>query len=379
MQLPKTTALETYALNLSQAVHMVVTAAVVPYYIGLHSYGLFAAISATPGAIQSIFETSYISLLSSHRRRDIAITTIFLSLAACLLGLLVGFWIFFGAISILYTIMAASLFARSYAFSIAVVSGSMKTRLLQSEFGTLVVYLVVLGSAYFLGIADETVPVVMVSCASLFSALFILATSSGHLEPPTIALAPPVVRASTLLRAMLAKLFEDGFLTLPPLVLALSSSPSTAGQFRIFVSAVKAAYKFFPFRHEIVMREVMRSNIALRPLIQASVIFAVGAVGATVVLAPYDIAGPPWIALIGASGATVCCISLYPVASLLDFRVVFTCLIGLTGVLSAPLVADFRWFAVSFAVATWLILVAIILAIWRSPLTLKPRERLDQI
>lgn len=357
---------ETYALNLAQILHMLLLAAFVPWYIGIESYGIFAALFAAPSLFQSSFETFTIAIMTQHLRRDAMNSIILFFVIPSYFAFCVFFFLFLDiqhAIAI--SLMTLFLFTRSYAFAICISAGSLTKKLIHSEGIVFLMYVFGILFSIGLDVRDEMLPIIMVTSASAATTAFLIRASHTPVRVlrPLSGVTAPRLPLRLIIGASMGKLLEDGFLTFTPLLLAIVSTPTVAGQFRIFVSSVKAAYKLFPFRHEVVLRDVPRGRLGFKPLATASAIFALGsifaAIGALFLLPAigFSLEGIHWLLILFAgAGATVSSLALYPVSSALDRRVPSACLAVL--LLTDAVVYWFGpvEFAVCFTVSIWLIL-----------------------
>jgi len=347
---------------------MAILAGYVPWHIGVEAYGRFAALFALPGLVQSSFEVVCVAILSEHRRRDMLQSAILFFVLPLYGALVMGFLILLDlSLALPAAIMAALLLARSYAFSIAIVSATLTKKILQSEAMTFVVYAVVAVYCVIYDVRSEFMPIAMVSLASLATAIFLIHAS----QAPAVVLpgnddgSRPRIPVATLARAASLRFFEDGYLTLSPLVLASLLSPATAGQFRIFVSVAKAAYKFFPFRYEVILRELNRGALRFRPLAVSCVVFlTLGLLGAAVVHAsggPRDV-----LMLFSSAGAVAASLAIFPAASLVDGRVLPLAVVGLLAMFGAAYVFGSMGFVIVFSLANATLLIAALVAIGRA-------------
>jgi hypothetical protein len=353
---------ETYLLNASQVSHLIVLAGFVPWYIGLESYGVFAALIALPGFIQSSFEAYAIAILSGGGSRDTlrkAIKFVLIPLTVAILVSYIHFAGFFaGSVA---TVMALLLFYRSYAFAVAISTGTMTSRLMRSDFLIVLVYLVVLSACTVFGVRDHLLPAAMVCGASLLSGWYLLhapgvATRSFlSKETKTETRLPK----DLVFRAASARLYEDGFLSLSPLVLAAATSTIAAGQFRVFVSVVKALYKLFPVRYEVAIRDLFRGDLRASPLVRASWIFcAASLVVAAAGFAVVDAGAYGWIVVLAASGgAAVSSLALYPAVCSVDRAMTLLCVSLM--VVTAALAYCFGTlgFSLGFASASYIVML----------------------
>jgi hypothetical protein len=120
-------------------------------------------------------------------------------------------------------------------------------------------------------------------------------------------------------------------------MLAVTVSPVAAGQFRVFVSAVKLMYKFFPFRHDLLFVEVLSHRrrfreIALVSIAVAGLSFVIAAGGALLV----DLDRNWWVwPLIASLGAIVSSLALFPVSTDIDVRVLYLFTVGVAAMHTA--------------------------------------------
>jgi hypothetical protein len=362
---------ETYALNLAQILHMVILAGFVPWHIGLDGYGRFAALVTLPGLLQSSFEVICVTMLSEHRRRDMLRNAILRFALPLYLAIVAGFFYLLDPrLAVAASLMGVLLLARSYAFSIAIVSGVMTKRILQSEAIIFIVYAIVAIYCVLNEVRSEYMPLVMVSLASLATACFLLFTSRW----PVVVL--PEGQGVTIPRLPLAKFahtaslrfFEDGYLTLTPLILASVLGAAVAGQFRIFVSIAKAGYKFFPFRYEVVLRDLNIGTLSFQNLATGCIVFVGIGTAATAALHFSGL----WseykqlFILFGASGVVVALLALFPAASSKDGRILPLAAVGLAATFGTGFVYGFAGFSIAFAISSLLLLIVSLLSVRRA-------------
>lgn len=360
---------ETYALNIAQIMHMLILAGFVPWYIGLEAYGFFAAMIAMPGVVQSSFEAFSVAVLARYGRRDMLTASIHFVIVPIGLIFSLIFFIFFDTfIAFLASAMTFLLFLRSYAFSIAVSSGILTRKIVQSEGIILIVYVAVILICAGFGLNDKALPMLMVSIASLISAWYLLRTSHTTISllPARVDKDKPRLPFGFAARAASGRIFEDGLLSLSPLILATFISPVVAGQFRIVVSAVKAAYKLFPFRYEVTLRDVATGRLGFFPLVMASTIFTVGflliAIVAYIVLRPE---GFGWIlVLVGSAGATVSSLSLFPAICSIDRHLLFICIGALFTMFALTSLYGIIGFAIGFSLVSYAVMIRSLIAVY---------------
>lgn len=352
---------ETYLLNFSQMSHLIIMAGILPLYIGIDAYGLFAALMAGPGFIQSSFEAYSISVLSRNGRKEVLNKIALLVLLPCGLGLFLIYMYALGfAIALASFLLAMLLFFRSYAFAVSISSGYLTRQLVLSDILILCVYLIVFTSFVFFGVRSYFVPIAMVCCASLFSGWYLLRASGNLMQRLEKSDSLDNANLSSWLgvRAASSRLFEDGLLSLSPLVLAALISPAAAGQFRLLVSGLKAAYKAFPVRYEVALREMIRGNLPYGPLVKASTLFCLSSVSLAVIGSfalgahSYD-----WILiLVASSGAAVSDLALYPAASTVDLWVLLLCVGFIALSFGLACVYGLLGFSFGFAVTSYAVM-----------------------
>lgn len=362
---------ETYALNIPQMFHMVVLAGFVPWHIGVENYGRFAALIAIPGLVQSFFEAFCVSILLRYGRKDMLDRPILVVVLPIVAAFVIAFFLLLTPVhALLASAMTVFLFCRSFAFALAVSSGILTRELAMSEGLILVCYVGIALLGIPLGIRDFTLPMIMVVVACAVSSWYLLRAIRTRQvmtsDRPGVGIPP--LPLSMALRAVSARAYEDGSLTLSPLVLALTVSPAMAGQFRIFVSAIKVAYKLFPFRYEVVMRDVTSGRQAFRALAIACTFYAVGSVLISVAgffmiqLEQYG-----WLLpLVAVSGAVVSCLSMYPVSSMMSRRLPLCLLIGLAGTYFLSSLLGTTGFVIGFSLTSYFVMVGSLIIIKKS-------------
>jgi hypothetical protein len=362
---------ETYLLNFSQLFHMVMLAAFVPWLIGLEAYGTYAALVALPALFQSAFEAFCVTVLARFGSRDLLklpVLRVMLPISAA--GAAAFFALFDPLTALLGSITSVLLFTRSYAFAIAISTGVLTRKIMQSEGLIVLAYVVVLVVCVALDIKNFQVPMLMVIAASALSAWYLLHAARGLLHAPESS--PDLANASLplglVVRATTARAFEDGLLTLSPLLLALMVSPTIAGQFRIFVSAVKLAYKCFPLRYEIVVRDVLGGRLGFAPLARVSGVFVV--IGIVLAVAGYiaPLGGEyKWLLLLTASaGAVVAALALYPVSCAIGYTLPLTFLASCAMTFTATIFLGLEGFVAGFALTSYAMMIGALFIIKRA-------------
>jgi hypothetical protein len=161
-------------------------------------------------------------------------------------------------------------------------------------------------------------------------------------------------------KSLMLRLFEDGFLTLSPLLLVFAVSNNAAGQFRIIVSFIKVAYKFFPFRYEILMRDVSSRMQSFHRLLFACVVFSIASV--LISLSAFSLISPAerqWLLpLIAVSGAVASCLSVYPISCIIDARLSLALMAGLVATCLLTVFLSGFGFVLGFCLSSYLVMIA---------------------
>jgi hypothetical protein len=326
---------DTYLINFVQLSHMTVLAGVAPWQIGMTSYGLFAATIALPSIAQSFFETFCLMSVYKYGRLDVIVRPI----AAVVIPLLIAFAVSFiilldWHIAVLAIVLTVGLFFKSLMFALVVSRGVGVVVLAKSELITLAAYVASLFVLLVADVRDAVVPMVMVSTACFASAAYIVRfmSKSGMLTPGMFLREDsPRISFSSAGRIIASRSYEEGVLTLSPLILAVTISPVAAGQFRVFVSVVKLVYKLFPFRHDLLFVEVSNRRrtfreIAVASVLVAAVSMAVGLGGVLFV----DLGERVWLwPMVASLGAIVSSLALFPVSADIDGRLLCFYLVGI--------------------------------------------------
>ena len=258
---------ESYALNLAQISNMLILAGFVPWFIGIENYGYFSAIAALPGMIQSSFEAYCVAVLAKYQRRDVVDIVIWRVILPVSFCIATGFLLLLDPLyAVLAVVMVVLMFCRSYYFAVLITSEGLTRKIIQGEFVVTIVYSVTIGLAAMCGMDDYLLPILMVTLSSVVYVWLLMRTckSSSKVLPRMPRVQLPQISFPFYIRSATARAYEDGFLSLAPLVLTLTSSAAVAGQFRVYVSIVKAAYKMFPYRYEIVVRDITSKRLSFR-------------------------------------------------------------------------------------------------------------------
>lgn len=359
---------ESYLLNIPQMFHMVILAGFIPWYIGVENYGRLAAVFAIPGFFQSVFEAFCVTILIKYKRINIlkfSIINTVLPLIACLS---ITFFLFLHPIqAILATTMTVFLFCRSFTFAVVISSGSLTRTIAMNEGLIFLCYIAIALLGVHFEIRDITLPLAMISVASAASFWHLLHSirlnrimvgdgnkDSNNPLPLNVVIGALTVRA-----------YEDGLLTLSPLLLALTFSTTVAGQFRILVSAIKVVYKLFPFRYEVVMREVGSGRQSFGKLYLACLFYSLASVLIALIVYFFLLnEDSQWLVpIVAASGAVASSLAVYPVSSVRDRRILFTLMVGLlVTYLFSGLLGIFG-FVVGFCFTTYIVMVSSLVVI----------------
>lgn len=323
---------DSYLLNVSQIFHMLLLAAFIPWYIGLSEYGKFYAIFAIPGIVQSTFETWCISTISRARVRTSPVPLI---VGACLAALFLviintyleripSYMVFSGIF------LAAVLCFRTYGYAIAISLNAGVRDAVISELMIFGSYLIVCLVGISFEIRGATLPFLMVTTACLTSGIYLLYMRQPLKKEGVINSDLAFNAAAERKRgfsALFGRLYEDGVITLSPLVLAAIVNPVVAGQFRVFSSVVKLLYKLFPYRYEIVIRDMFRGVLNVSKLLRISALFS----ALPIVIFPValllikDEVDLSLLIFISMAGCVASMISLYPAASLVNGKLHYGC------------------------------------------------------
>ncbi len=359
---------ESYLLNIPQMFHMAVLAGFVPWYIGVENYGRFAAVIAIPALFQSIFEAFCVTILIRYQIREVLKPAIVFVVFPLVVLVSILFTIFLPLLeAILATLMTVFLFGRSYTFAVAISSGIMTRAIIKSEFLILIFYFIIILFCAQFEVRDITLPMAMIGVASAAS-FFQLQYEMRHLRIMSKNNKKENVKAlprKIVIQAIMTRAYEDGLLTLSPLLLALTVSTTMAGQFRILVSAIKVAYKFFPYRYEVVLRDVGSGRQSFYKLFGATIFVSVVSVITGIIV--YFLILPKgyqWLTpLVAVSGAVVSCLAIYPVSCVKDGRISLALIAGifLTYLLTSLL--SIFGFLLGFCITSYFIMISSLVVI----------------
>lgn len=359
---------ESYILSIPQMFHMVILAGFIPWYIGVEDYGRFAAVIAIPGLFQSFFEAYCVSILLRYKQRAILRRTIVFIVIPLIVFISVSFFLYLPLLhAVLTSAATVALFCRSYTFAIAISSGSLTRVIATSEGLIFLCYIIIALLGIHFEIRDITLPIVMIGVASAISFLQLqhvirdrqIFASMGKSE--SIKALP----LNVIIGALLVRAFEDGLLTLSPLVLALTVSTTIAGQFRILVSAIKVVYKLFPFRYEVVMRDVGSGDQSFHKLSLACVLCSVSSVLLALIAHLFiPTEGYQWLLpLVAVSGAVVSCLAVYPVSCVKDRRISPALMVGIVVTYLLSFLFGIIGFVVGFSVTSYSVMASSLIVI----------------
>jgi hypothetical protein len=246
-------------LNSAQFGNTLILSAFVPAMIGLSNYGTFAAIYALPGALQSSME---VYLLTSQKKPTSEypfrqhVTFLSITLAPTF-----GFYLacYSLPIALCSVILLVALSARTL-FSTRVIHLPINALVRYYILNELIVagaYFAVIGSALKFGVLNHYLPLSMLILSNLISIVYFYVSGISALVAES---ASGNEKNSNNSRGWLGKIYEEIYLTLPPLALSIYVSPGFAGQFRVAVSIFKAASKVFPLRFEIIQQSIDRGT-----------------------------------------------------------------------------------------------------------------------
>jgi len=267
--------LRTYSIQFSQILNMFTLALLVPYVIGFFEYGKYAALYAIPGFFQGMIET-YVMLLLVKSSLTSAVLKHILILAfvATLLVFSITLSVF-ELRSALYVIpLFISLLFRSVVTSMAYSNVKLElTKVIIAEALTLLLYILILAACIIGGIDTFYVPYYMVIGGAIISAIYLLGfiKKSYVSEPQDLMTADKIFSP----RNLLARIYEDLFITVAPLLMMRAFGATIAGEYRVILSFFKGISKVFPYKYELILRSVREGNFDSVKFIKASAIFCI--------------------------------------------------------------------------------------------------------
>jgi hypothetical protein len=266
------------ALQFSQVMNMFVLALIVPYLIGLSEYGYYASLYSIPGFFQGMLET-YLMLLLFNNGFSIPSFKHFTSI------LFVSFFV----ISILvfltlgktavFTALILYLFMVIRSIALALAYHCLKIGVFSIIVSELIVFLVYsliildvqLGSQILGFKKNFLLPLSMICIASIPSSLFLL----WKIKPFISNLLTDEKDASFDLRNLLARIYEDLFFSLAPLVTFKIFGSKTAGEYRLILSIFKGISKIFPFKYELLLRNLKEGDFSFSRFKKLSFLFII--------------------------------------------------------------------------------------------------------
>jgi hypothetical protein len=320
---------ESYILNFSQITSSAIIALYVPLYIGIESYGIFAAIIAIPSIMQSLFESFCVGALISYKRADILIQPIKMYVLPVLVCIFIYFFLKLEfIIALIASIMITFLFVKSMMTALVITHGSYPNILLKSEFLVLLCYVLLILINIEFKIDGVIAPMIMIALSCFVSSAYLYAfvrAENIQLVCEISYTNAPKIPKKLLIRFGSGRIYEESVLTIGPLVLIATISSLAAGQFRVYTSVLKLLYKCFPIRHDILYREVTQGGMKFKkialPCIIIFIISIVAMVLAFVVTAGTDEVIVPL--MIGGAGGIVALLAIFPLASFVNSRIVF--------------------------------------------------------
>jgi hypothetical protein len=353
---------ESYILNFSQITSSAIIALYVPLYIGLESYGLFAAIIAIPSIMQSLFESFCVGALISYKRADILIQPIKMYVLPTLVCIAIYFILKLELIvALIASIMIIFLFIKSMLTALVITHGSLPNILLKSEFLVLVSYVLLIVVNLLFKLNGVIVPMIMIALSCFVSSAYLYA----FVRAKNIQLAremnytkAPKIPKKLLIRFGSGRIYEESVLTLGPLVLIAMISSLAAGQFRVYISVLKLLYKCFPIRHDILYRDVTQGGMNFKTIALPCIIIFNASIVAMVLAFVFTSGIDETVVplMIGGAGGIVALLAIFPLASFLNSRIVY---LFFTLILFVYLTTSFgyKYFYLSLILANLIILI----------------------
>ncbi len=225
---------------------MVTLAFLSPLVIGIESYGLYASLYAIPGFFHGSLETYLIRSLNFNSKDFFSNFIIYLILAIIFIVLINIF--FFNNTMIIYSILLFfGLIFRSFFYSIVTQKTNKLNYVIYSEWVVSFIYVVILLFAYLNGYKSYLIPLLMVVFSSFISGLFLAYYSKSFFKKISCSLPK-----SSNYKDLFGRLYEDLFITTTPLVIFNFFGARESGIFRILISILKAIFKFFPYKYEVL-------------------------------------------------------------------------------------------------------------------------------
>jgi hypothetical protein len=264
------------ALQFSQVMNMFVLALLTPYLIGISEYGYYASMYSVPGFFQGMLETYLMLLLFNsglsksslfHFGKIVILSFI---LTSVVVYLTLGREIVFITL-ILYSLMLL----RSIALALAYHCLKVKvTSIILSELIVFAVYGLIVLDVNFgskvLGLSrTHNLPMIMVCSAAIPSAFFLFWKVKPYFNNLLILDKDQPFD----LHNLLARIYEDLFFSLAPLVTFKLFGSKTAGEYRFILSIFKGISKLFPFKYELLLRNIREGVFSFKSFKNFSFLF----------------------------------------------------------------------------------------------------------
>lgn len=256
--------------------NMFVLALIVPYLIGLSQYGYYASLYSIPGFFQGMLET-YLMLLLFNNGFSIPSFKHFgriLLVSVFIISILVFYVLGKNAVLtalILYIFMILRSIALALAYhclKIGVFS-IIISELIVFLVYTLIIVDVQLGSQIFGLKKSFLLPLTMICFAALPSTIFLF----WKIKPFISELVTDEKEETFNLRNLLARIYEDLFFSLAPLVTFKIFGSQTAGEYRLILSIFKGISKIFPFKYELLLRNLKEGDFSFNRFKKLSFLF----------------------------------------------------------------------------------------------------------
>ncbi len=236
----------TYVHNFSQVVSMISLSFITPFVIGVENYGIYASVFAIPGFFHGSLETYLIRSLNNSKDNFFISFLIFLIFSIVLI-LLINLSFFDLEKSLYAIILFLSLIFRSFFYSIATQKTKKLNSVILSEWVISLVYLFILFYCYIENVYSYSVPILMICFSCIISGFFLAFHSKNYLKKISFK-SPKKLNFIDLF----GRLYEDLFITTSPLIIYIFFSAKESGFFRILISIIKALFKLFPYKYEVL-------------------------------------------------------------------------------------------------------------------------------
>lgn len=241
-------AVKTYILNFFQIVSMGAFTILVPFYVGLDNYGLYAAVFAVPGILSALYETS----LVINKKIDYVFVFYTSFAGVCLNWFLFDFG---SAINTLLIICVLFLRGVVYTNILKLNSTEFSVVYRNSELFSIISFFTMFLFLHLVGADANIVTFLLFHSMNLSFVIFGFLYLKRHFMFNLPKHDNSKGKIRNVVKMCTYRIYEDYVFTFSPVIVALSGGASLAGEFKLYTSIMKLFIKFYPVRYETFKKE----------------------------------------------------------------------------------------------------------------------------